>query len=169
MPRKAVEFTGQRHCPHCGGLHYGQRFDDCPYLKLVNDPNATEEQRANAKSFLDAHQRDEANKDAEDPRPKAKESSVNPESLPLWKSHKKVRAVKIKSVVFDWELARAEDRETDGGATITPEEPGIFPFKVNRNYVNKHDPTAGGYYVLYEDGYESWSPAEAFESGYTRI
>lgn len=27
----------------------------------------------------------------------------------------------------------------------------------------------GGYYVVYEDGYESWSPAEAFEKGYTLI
>lgn len=26
----------------------------------------------------------------------------------------------------------------------------------------------GGYYVRYEDGYESFSPAGAFESGYTR-
>lgn len=26
-----------------------------------------------------------------------------------------------------------------------------------------------GYYVLYEDGYESWSPIEAFESGYTIV
>jgi xanthine/CO dehydrogenase XdhC/CoxF family maturation factor len=27
----------------------------------------------------------------------------------------------------------------------------------------------GGYYVLYEDNFESWSPAKAFEEGYTRI
>ena len=28
---------------------------------------------------------------------------------------------------------------------------------------------AGGYYVRYPDGYESWSPAEAFEEGYTLV
>lgn len=34
-------------CPHCGGEHFGQRFDDCPFIKkaaiwvrgcLVGDP-----------------------------------------------------------------------------------------------------------------------------------
>ncbi len=30
------------------------------------------------------------------------------------------------------------------------------------------DPCAG-YYVKYEDGYESWSPADAFEAGYTLV
>lgn len=25
----------------------------------------------------------------------------------------------------------------------------------------------GGYYVRYSDGYDSWSPAQAFEEGYT--
>ena len=27
----------------------------------------------------------------------------------------------------------------------------------------------GGYYVRYEDGFESWSPAEAFEKGYSKV
>lgn len=27
----------------------------------------------------------------------------------------------------------------------------------------------GGYFVRYEDGYQSWSPAEAFENGYTPL
>ncbi|MCK9988658.1 MAG: hypothetical protein AzoDbin1_05130 [Azoarcus sp.] len=31
------------------------------------------------------------------------------------------------------------------------------------------DSGVGGYYVVYEDGYKSFSPAIAFESGYTRI
>jgi hypothetical protein len=26
-----------------------------------------------------------------------------------------------------------------------------------------------GYYVMYEDGYISWSPSKAFEQGYTEI
>jgi hypothetical protein len=32
----------------------------------------------------------------------------------------------------------------------------------------KHAPHVGGYFVQYEDGYTSFSPAEAFESGYVR-
>jgi hypothetical protein len=43
---------GQPKCPHCGGLHYGVRYDDCPYLKLATDKTATEEQRQNAANWL---------------------------------------------------------------------------------------------------------------------
>ena len=38
----------QQICPHCSGLHYGQGFDACPYVALVTDPAATEDQRKNA-------------------------------------------------------------------------------------------------------------------------
>ena len=30
-------------------------------------------------------------------------------------------------------------------------------------------PRVGGYYVVYADGYKSFSPATAFEEGYTKI
>ena len=43
------------------------------------------------------------------------------------------------------------------------------PFKVDHSYIRKHNPQIGGYYVVYEDGYKSFSPAEVFESGYTLI
>lgn len=89
--------------------------------------------------------------------------------MPRYQSHKKVWALKIKSIIFDADLARADNRETDGSALIVPEESLYAPFKVDAAYVHKHDPKVGGYYVVYEDGYKSWSPAEAFESGYTRI
>lgn len=90
--------------------------------------------------------------------------------MPRYKSHKTIWALKIKSIVFDADLAREDDnRETDGSAMITPEESGYAPFKVNHAYVKKHEPKAGGYYVVYADGYQSWSPAEAFEDGYTRL
>lgn len=39
-------------CPHCGGLHFGQRFDDCPYVLLSTDTTATPEQRKNAAGWL---------------------------------------------------------------------------------------------------------------------
>jgi len=86
--------------------------------------------------------------------------------MPKYQSHKKVWALKIKSIVRDGE---GEDRETDGSAMITPEEAGYAPFRVDGSYLFKHKPQVGGYYVVYEDGYKSWSPAEAFESGYTKI
>jgi len=88
--------------------------------------------------------------------------------MPMYQSHKKVWALKIKEIVYDWELADVENRDT-GSAFITPEEDGYAPFKVDEAYLNKHEPKAGGYYVVYEDGYKSFSPADAFEGGYTLL
>ena len=89
--------------------------------------------------------------------------------MPKYRSHKEVWALKIKSVKLDSEKAREEGRETDGSAIITPEDEGYAPFRVDHEYVWKHKPQPGGYYVVYKDGYKSFSPAEAFEEGYTRI
>lgn len=89
--------------------------------------------------------------------------------MPRYKSHKQVWALKIQSIVFDSDEAQKTNRETDGTATITPAEEGYAPFRVDREYVRKHNPQPGGYYVVYADGYKSWSPAAAFEEGYTRI
>lgn len=36
-------------------------------------------------------------------------------------------------------------------------------------YMQKHQPEVGGYFVRYADGYESYSPAAAFEAGYAPI
>jgi hypothetical protein len=35
--------------------------------------------------------------------------------------------------------------------------------------MTKHAPEVGGYYVVYADGYKSYSPAKAFEDGYTQV
>ena len=89
--------------------------------------------------------------------------------MPKYRSHKEVWALKIKDIVFDVDLAKNSNRETDGSAIITPVDGVYAPFKVDSAYVRKHNPKAGGYYVVYADGYKSWSPAEAFEEGYTRV
>lgn len=95
-----------------------------------------------------------------------------PESqeLPKYRSHKEVWALKIAHI------EPLPNPDTSGnsaaasyGAVITPEEDGFAPFEVSAEYVMKHKPAVGGYYVVYEGGYESWSPGKAFESGYTRI
>jgi hypothetical protein len=44
--------SGQPKCPHCGGEHWGQRFDDCVYVKLAHDQTASQEQRDNAAEWL---------------------------------------------------------------------------------------------------------------------
>lgn len=79
--------------------------------------------------------------------------------MPRYQSHKKVWALKIATI----------EPASDGKAVVTPEEKGYARFVVDAAYVEKHEPKAGGYYVVYADGYKSWSPAEAFEDGYTRV
>lgn len=80
--------------------------------------------------------------------------------LPQYKSHKIVHALKIHNIDLDSET---------GAAVITPAEDGYGPFGVDAEYMEKHKPRIGGYYVVYDDGYKSWSPADAFEKGYTKI
>lgn len=90
--------------------------------------------------------------------------------LPRYKCHKEVRALKISKVEPSAGCRPAgPGEETDGGAIITPSEEGYAPFKVDADYLKRHKPQPGGYYVVYSDGYKSYSPAEAFESGYTLI
>ena len=86
--------------------------------------------------------------------------------MPKYKCHKEVWALKIKSIVRDGE---GENRDSDGSAMITPEEECYAPFRVEGDYLHKNKPFVGGYYVVYKDGYKSFSPADAFEDGYSKL
>lgn len=86
--------------------------------------------------------------------------------LPEYKCIKHVKACQIKQIIFD---GSGEDRESDGSAIIIPESSILSPIAVDRHYMTKHKPQVGGYYVVYKDGYESYSPADAFEEGYRLI
>lgn len=88
--------------------------------------------------------------------------------MPRYRCHKEVWALRIREIVRDCDVAKGSGRETDGSAMITPEEKGYAPFKVSEAYMRKHNPSVGGYYVVYDDGYESYSPQHAFEQGYKR-
>lgn len=83
--------------------------------------------------------------------------------LPQYQCHKIVRAAKIERVFREGETI-------SGGSTILP---GNTIVQVGdneyRDLAARHRPEVGGYYVKYEDGYTSYSPADAFESGYTLI
>ena len=74
--------------------------------------------------------------------------------MPKYKCHKVVHALQIAYVEIS----------TVGSAMIHPVDSRYAPFRVGVDYVNNHKPQDGGYYVVYEDGYQSWSPKEAFES-----
>ena len=85
--------------------------------------------------------------------------------MPRYRSHKEVWALKIKAVVDPTEPGN----ETDGSRILEFWDRRYAPMRVNHEYVRKHSPQAGGYYVVYPDGYKSWSPAEAFEDGYSLV
>jgi hypothetical protein len=74
--------------------------------------------------------------------------------MPRYQSHKKVWALKIADVT---------------GCTITPADEGYAPFVVEPEMYLRYTPVTGDYFVQYEDGYKSFSPAKAFEEGYTRV
>ncbi len=43
----------------------------------------------------------------------------------------------------------------------------VFPqMLVPKEWAERHKPEPGGWYVVYTDGYASYSPAKAFEDGY---
>lgn len=85
--------------------------------------------------------------------------------MPEYQCHKKVWALKIKSVINS-----PPDVIVDGGSwDLEIEAPGYAPIRVSHEWMLKHGPESGGYYVVYEDGYKSYSPAKAFEAGYKRI
>lgn len=89
--------------------------------------------------------------------------------MPRYKCYKEVWALKIKGIMPDATLAQREGRETTGGSWIEPADAGFAPLHVPAEYVKKHTPEVGGYYVVYGDGYQSFSPALAFEDGYARV
>jgi len=86
--------------------------------------------------------------------------------MPRYRCHKEVWALKIAEVR---DPVTEADHESDGSRIIVPSDAGYAPFRVERDYVRKHNPQAGGYYVVYKDGYKSFSPAAAFEEGYRLI
>ena len=83
--------------------------------------------------------------------------------MPKYKSHKEVWALKIEKVIDPTE----PNNESDGSRLLLFVDKRYAPMRVKHEYVRKHNPQEGGYYVRYKDGYESWSPAEAFEEGYS--
>jgi hypothetical protein len=83
--------------------------------------------------------------------------------LPRWKCHKEVWGFKITSI-------ESGTNATQDGSFLLHHQEGYFlPVRVDAEYVEKHKPSVGGYYVQYKDGYKSFSPAETFEEGYARI
>lgn len=74
--------------------------------------------------------------------------------MPRWRCHKEVWALQIGGVGPDWlEFAH----------------PGYERREVHPSLFARGTPKSGDYFVVYRDGYQSWSPQKEFEDGYARI
>ena len=85
--------------------------------------------------------------------------------MPKYQCHKKVWALKIKNL-----SQGVAPTELPGGSWLLhPEDKRYAAIEVSHEWFSKHKPVVGGYYVAYEDGYKSYSPAPAFEAGYSLL
>lgn len=87
------------------------------------------------------------------------ETGIPLTELPLYRCHKEVRAAKITGFRQNGEPDMPDLVLGEIGAIAT-----LLP-----DWHEKHKPQVGGYYVVYEDGYKSYSPAAPFEAGYTKL
>lgn len=95
--------------------------------------------------------------------------SGNEKQMPQYDCHKKAWALKIKEVKCESLLSNPPVDKV----TLIFEDSHFTPFVVDNDYARKHLEypqkhlsKAGGYYVVYEDGYKSYSPEKAFVEGY---
>jgi len=74
--------------------------------------------------------------------------------MPRYRSHKIIHALEIKAV---------------DGHRLTFVETGFAPIDADPAMFTRYTPVPGDRYLVYPDGYTSFSPKKAFEEGYTRV
>lgn len=74
--------------------------------------------------------------------------------MPRYRSHKEVWALEIKDVT-EFRLHFVE--------------PGYASMAIEPGMLARYHPVPGDFYVVYADGYKSFSPRKAFLEGYTRV
>lgn len=81
--------------------------------------------------------------------------------MPKYRSHKEVWALKIAGV----------EVRKDKSAVIAPADKGYGTVYTRPGWGDRFEGSEEdlGYYVVYPDGFSSWSPTEAFESGYSAV
>ena len=98
------------------------------------------------------------------------EPSVSGVALPRYRCQKEVGALRIKSIE---RIKPVDGEDADAaGAVIMPEESGFPPIRVSAEFLRKHRPQVGGFFIIYaNDGYRSFIPGRDFTvaSGWERI
>ncbi len=79
--------------------------------------------------------------------------------MPRYKSHKVVHALEI------WMIGEPNH----GSVSLAFAEKGYQGKTVPEAMFSRYTPVPGDFYVVYADGYESFSPRAAFLDGYTRV
>lgn len=83
--------------------------------------------------------------------------------MPRYISCKPVWALKIAAIEPGPTLSSMEG----GSWFLRFENTAYGLLEVSHDWVTKRGAQVGGYYIVYEDGYKTWSPADAFERGCT--
>ena len=73
--------------------------------------------------------------------------------MPRYVSHKKVWALEIAKI---------------NGHTVSFAEKGYASIALHDDMFSRYIPVPGDFYIVYADGYKSFSPRKAFLEGYTR-
>jgi hypothetical protein len=76
--------------------------------------------------------------------------------MPVYVCHKEVRGAKITGIRYCYKGTKSLLILGEINSEV----------EVDTQWYARHAPQIGGYYVLYEDGYASYSPERAFEDGY---
>lgn len=79
--------------------------------------------------------------------------------MPRYVSHKKVWALEIAAVGEPWK----------GFRSLAFRDEGFSGINVTEEMFSRYVPVPGDFYVVYADGYKSFSPRQAFLEGYSRI
>src|ERR1700748_299634 len=87
--------------------------------------------------------------------------------MPRYQSHKKVWALEIKNVEAHPEQGQAGERVTQFRLHFA--EKGYASMLAPAEMFSRYVPVPGDFYVVYDDGYKSFSPRKAFLEGYTRL
>ncbi len=90
----------------------------------------------------------------------SQEHNSHLQHLPVYVSHKKVRALKIAKIAPTGRV---------NCSLLTPQNPDFEPIEVETSWVQRTGMMVGWYFVVYEDNYQSASPPTAFEEGYTLL
>jgi hypothetical protein len=82
--------------------------------------------------------------------------------MPSYTCHKRVWALEIAAV-------GPYGTDSDGAVvrSITFKDEGFAPIVLSGDVFARYTPKPGDFYVVYEDGYKSFSPRKAFLDGYT--